>query len=231
MLQRTRKVEEFRRELRKEQRMIMFKDKRDRLKLVELQKEEYRNTGKWRVELLNVLALQSTKEEVIINRQEYPRETLYPLLQSIYDGSNEQLAALKILDNYFYIGYSTVPEERIVDNLLRIMSKGDCFDGLKQALLILWDIVQDNFKYCDFLVREKKIIPKLLCLFEDNINNSQIKSFVYNIIHFIAEHAKWDNDIALMLEPLLRAMNQQQNPETITDLVETVYYIAKINPK
>ena len=34
-----------------------------------------------------------------------------------------------------------------------------------------------------------------------------------------------------MLEPLLRAMNQQQNPETITDLVETVYYIAKINPK
>lgn len=73
-------MEEFRRELRKEQRMIMFKDKRDRLKLVELQKEEYRNTGKWRVELLNVLALQSTKEEVIINRQEYPRETLYPLL-------------------------------------------------------------------------------------------------------------------------------------------------------
>lgn len=58
-----------------------------------------------------------------------------------------------------------------------------------------------------------------------------MKSFVYKIIHFIAEHAKWDNDIALMLEPLLRAMNEQQNPESITDLVETVYYIAKSNPK
>jgi hypothetical protein len=43
---------------------------------------------------------------------------------------------------------------------------------MKQALLILWDIVQDNFRYCDFLVREKKVIPKLLSLFEDNVNNS-----------------------------------------------------------
>ena len=59
-----------------------------------------------------------------------------------------------------------------MDNLLRIISKGDGFDGMKQALLILWDIVQDNFRYCDFLVREKKIIPKLLSLFEDNVNNS-----------------------------------------------------------
>lgn len=59
-----------------------------------------------------------------------------------------------------------------MDNLLRIISKGDSFDGMKQALLILWDIVQDNFRYCDFLVREKKVIPKLLSLFEDNVNNS-----------------------------------------------------------
>lgn len=48
--------------------------------LIEQQKEEYRSMGKWGVELLNALSLQSTKEEVTMNRQEYPRETLYPLL-------------------------------------------------------------------------------------------------------------------------------------------------------
>jgi hypothetical protein len=97
-------------------------------------------------------------------KESYPLEKFYPFLEPTYDSSQQQQFAVKIIEKYFYVGYSSPPEEEFIDKVLRILIQVDNIEIKKDILLMLRDIVQDNYKYGTFLIRFKKIIPILLSI-------------------------------------------------------------------
>lgn len=116
---------------------------------------------------------------------------MIPFLDTTYDGSEYQLFALNLIGNYLHIGYAEPPEEHLVDRLLRILMQGIRVDAIKIILFIFIDILQDHFNYSTFLVQSKKIVHKLLWVFQTYINSHQVKNLVYRCINHLVENVSW----------------------------------------
>jgi hypothetical protein len=58
---------------------------------------------------MEALAVINNREILKEKMEQYPLERFFPFLSSIYDDSGEQLAAIKIIEKYFHIGYPYPP--------------------------------------------------------------------------------------------------------------------------